>query len=95
MQPAENEESGQYVLVAWNVKCYDGRKSLQPVDRGAKSTTQDVLNNVIKGYPGITMKLDRIEFNRLFKPFVHRWERSMEARDKEQDMTVESHVDLL
>ena len=53
------------------------------------------LDNVIKGYPGITMKLDRIEFNRMFKPFVHRWERSMEARDKEQDMTVESHVDLL
>lgn len=96
MQPAENEESGQYVLVARNVKCYDGRKSLQVQSIVVQSQPlKTFLDNVMTGYPGITMKLDRVEFNRPFKPFVHRWERFVEARDNEQDMATKSHVDLL
>lgn len=96
VQPAENEESGQYVLVARNVKCYDGRKSLQVKSIVVQSQPlKTFLDNVMKGYPGITMKLDRVEFSRPFKPFVHRWERFVEARNNEQDMTTKSHVDLL
>jgi len=96
VQPAENEESGQYVLVARNVKCYDGRKSLQVKSIVVQSQPlKTFLDDVMKGYPGITMKLDRVEFNRPFKPFVHRWERFVEARNNEQDMTTRSHVDLL
>lgn len=49
----------------------------------------------MKGYPGITMELDRVEFKSPFKPFVHRWERFLEARSSESDTTTKSHVDLL
>lgn len=46
-------------------------------------------------YPGITMELDRVGFNKPFRPFVHRWEQFIEARDNFLDITMKSHVDLL
>lgn len=96
MAPAENEESSQYSLIVRNVKCYDGRRSLEVHSIVVQSKQlKTFLGKVMKGYPGITMDLDRVEFNNPFKPFVHRWKQFVEARDNEQDVTTKSHVDLL
>lgn len=96
VEPAENSESSQYALVVRNKKCYDGRKSLNIHSIVVQSNPlKTLLGDVMEGYPGVTMKLDRVEFRSPFKPFVHRWERFLEARDSELDTTTKNHVDLL
>lgn len=96
VDPAESSESGRYALLVRNAKCYDGRKSLQIHSIVVQSKPlKTFLANVMRGYPGITMELDRVEFKRPFKPFVHRWEQLIEARDSVRDITMKSHVDLL
>lgn len=96
VEPAEDEESGQYALIVRNAKCYDGRRSLQVHSIVVQSRQlKSFLGKVMKGYPGITMDLDRVEFEQPFKPFVHRWNQFSEARENEQDATTKGHVDLL
>ncbi|RJE25045.1 AAA family ATPase [Aspergillus sclerotialis] len=96
VEPAENEESSQYALIVRNDKCYDGRKSLEVHSIVVQSKQlKTFLGKVMKGYPGITMDLDRVEFNKPFKPFVHRWKQFVEARDNEQEVATKAHVDLL
>lgn len=94
--PAENSKSGQYALIVRNSKCYDGRKSLEIHSIVIQSQRlKTFLGGVMEEYPGLTMNLDRVEFKRPFKPFVHRWEQFREARDGEQDPETKAHVDLL
>lgn len=52
------------------------------------------LGNVLDGYPGVTTHLARLEFNKPFKPLVHRWESFIKARAEEQDETTQKHVEL-
>lgn len=92
----EDPESAQYALIVRHVKCYDGRKPLQIHSIVVQSERlKKVLGEVLDGYPGVTMTLERVEFRSPFKPFVHRWERFASARDQELDSVTKSHVDLL
>lgn len=96
MEPGEKSDSSQYALIVRNSKCYDGRKSLQVHSIVVQSQPlKTFLGDVLEGYPGITVELDRVEFGRPFKPFVHRWEQFCKARNDETDMSTKSHVDLL
>jgi hypothetical protein len=96
VEPGEKSDSSQYALIVRNSKCYDGRKSLQVHSIVVQSQPlKTFLGAVLEGYPGITIELDRVEFGRPFKPFVHRWEQFCKARNNETDMSVKSHVDLL
>jgi len=59
------------------------------------SLIKTVLGEVLNGYPGITTNLDRLQFNAPFEPFVHRWEKLIEAREKETDTDTRNHINLL
>ncbi|GLB02626.1 hypothetical protein AtubIFM57258_003984 [Aspergillus tubingensis] len=96
VEPAEGAESSSYAIIVRNIKCYDGRKSLTIHSIVLQSEPlKKFPTPVMAGYPGLTMSLDRIEFTKPFKPFVHRWEKSTAARESEQDSTTKAHVDLL
>ncbi|EAU34067.1 predicted protein [Aspergillus terreus NIH2624] len=94
--PVENSESSEYALIVRNVKCYDGRRSLNIYSIVVQSALlKTFLEDLFEGYPGVTVTLERLEFKRPFKPFVHRWESFVQARDKVTDATTKAHVDLL
>ncbi|CAI7586686.1 unnamed protein product [Penicillium pancosmium] len=96
IQPAEGAESSAYALVVKNTKCYDGHKRLQIHSIHVQSELlKKFLIPVLAKYPGITMLLDRVEFKKPFKPFVHRWKEFVSAREAEQDPSTKQHVDLL
>ncbi|OJJ38081.1 hypothetical protein ASPWEDRAFT_179685 [Aspergillus wentii DTO 134E9] len=96
VKPAENSESSKYALIIRNIKCYDGRKNLTIHSIVVQSDRlKKFLATAMAGYPGLTLALDRIEFARPFKPFVHRWEQFSRAREEEVDAITKTHVDLL
>ncbi|KAI0814362.1 P-loop containing nucleoside triphosphate hydrolase protein [Xylaria sp. FL0064] len=53
------------------------------------------LHDVFHDYPGVLTKLSRLIFYPPFKPFIHRWQRLMEASEKISDEDTKNHVDLL
>lgn len=92
---AEDEESAQYALILRNAKCYDGRRSLSLDSVVIQSEPlKKFLGKVLKGYPGVTTNLERVEFASPFRQLVHRWEKLVQIRDEEQDETTKQHVDL-
>jgi len=95
-EPAENAESAQYALIVRNRKCYDGRRKLEIDSLVVQSPLlKKFLGEVLKGYPGITTSLARLEFKAPFQPFVHRWERFVKLREDITDDELKAHVDLL
>ena len=54
-----------------------------------------MLAGVFKGYPGLNMEIERVQFEPPFEPFVHRWEAFAKARDEVQDPIAKKHVELL
>ncbi|KAJ5664204.1 P-loop containing nucleoside triphosphate hydrolase protein [Penicillium longicatenatum] len=94
--PAENSLTGKKALLVRWVKCYDGKRSLEIDSIIIQSQIlKDFLATVMKGYPGLTFTLARLEFKRPFKPFVHRWTKFGGEKDNVQDPKVKAHVDLL
>ncbi|KAL3459417.1 hypothetical protein BJX64DRAFT_201977 [Aspergillus heterothallicus] len=95
--PAEDPESQQYALVVRNTKCYNGTKSLEIHSIVVQSDPlKKFLAEVYKGYPSLTLALARVEFNAPFKPFIHRWNQFIDAKNTEGlDETTKAHVDLL
>lgn len=92
----EDAESAQYALLVRKAKCYDGLKSLKLDSVVVQSESlKRFLGKVLDKYPGVTMTLDRVEFEEPFAPLVHRWEEFTRARDEEEDATTKAHVDLL
>ncbi|KAJ5773144.1 hypothetical protein N7457_008040 [Penicillium paradoxum] len=94
--PSENSLSSKYALLVRKIKCYDGRKSLEIHSIIVQSAPlKKFLVGVMAGYPGLTLTLNRIEFSKPFKPFVHRWTQFSEALADEQDPTTSNHAKLL
>ncbi|KAJ5595295.1 uncharacterized protein N7459_001503 [Penicillium hispanicum] len=94
--PAEDAESAQYALIVRNAKCYDGRRSLEMHSIVIQSEPlRQFIGKVLAGYPGITPTLERLEFTSPFRPFVHRWENFLQAREEETDATTKEHAELL
>lgn len=96
VEPVETDESAQYALIVRNIKCYDGRKSLSIDSVIVQSKPlKTFLGKVLKGYPGVTTSLKRLEFTRQFRPLIHRWENFVQAREGEElDPTTKEHVEL-
>lgn len=92
----EDSDLDQYALTVRQKKCYDGRKALEIHSIVVQSEPlKRFLQGVLSGYGGLTLTLERLEFEAPFGPFVHRWEQFTQARAAEQDPTTRAHVDLL
>ncbi|KAJ5714352.1 uncharacterized protein N7483_011533 [Penicillium malachiteum] len=82
----------QKAMAIRKVKCYDGRRSFEMDSIVIQSQPlKDFLAKVMKGYPGLTFTLTRVEFKSHFEP----WDNLCQERDNIKDPKVKSHVDLL
>ncbi|KAJ5732777.1 hypothetical protein N7493_004258 [Penicillium malachiteum] len=96
VEPAENKKSAQYALLLRHSKCFDGRRNLSLHSIVIQSDPlKKFLGKVLDKYPGITTTLQRLEFEKPFKPFVHRWDQLVKLREEEEDPITKKHVDLL
>ena len=71
----EGEESARFALLVRYVKAYnDPRRVLKIHSIVVQSPLlKSLLGEVLSGYPGVTVELDRLEFNGRFEPIIHRW----------------------
>jgi hypothetical protein len=78
-------------------KSYDSRKKLEVDSIVIQSPLlKRVLHRVLKDYPGVTTKLNRLTFTAPFKPFVHRWSEFTQVLDSDEyDEATKTHVKLL
>ncbi|KAF2720898.1 P-loop containing nucleoside triphosphate hydrolase protein [Polychaeton citri CBS 116435] len=83
-QPAEDADSAKWALLVRNVKVYnDPRKVLALHSIVVQSPLlKDLLGEVLAGYPGVTVGLQRLEFSGKFEPLIHRWPELCAAIDK-------------
>lgn len=100
--PAENDETAKWALLVRNVKVYnDPRRVLSIHSIVVQSPLlKKLLGGVLKGYPGVTVGLNRLEFSGRFEPLIHRWsefEKAMEKlTDETEDLrTTKEHAQLL
>lgn len=73
--PAENDKTAKWALLVRNIKVYgDPRKVLAIHSIVVQSPVlKKLLSSVLKGYPGVTVGLQRLEFSGKFEPLIHRW----------------------
>ena len=74
-KPAEDAETQKWAVLVRHVKVYnDPEKVLEVHSIVIQSPLlKDVLKGVMKGYPGVTVGLQRLEFAKLCEPLIHRW----------------------
>ncbi|KAF2265557.1 P-loop containing nucleoside triphosphate hydrolase protein [Lojkania enalia] len=81
--PAEDAKSAQHALVVRYRLSTQPDKVLDLHSIVVQSPhLKKMLAQVLDEYPGITLELERVEFNAPFECFVHRWEKLKAARDK-------------
>lgn len=91
-----NAKTARYALLIRNKKSFDSRKKSEIDSIVVQSPLlKAVLETVLEAYPGITTGLDRLTFSAPFQPFVHRWERLVEAKVATNDAETKEHVELL
>jgi hypothetical protein len=100
--PVENAETAKWALLIRNVKVYnDPRRVLSIHSIVVQSPLlKKLLARVLKGYPGVTVGLSRLEFSGKFEPLIHRWAQLQEAigklgNDTEDERTTKAHAELL
>ncbi|KAF7872213.1 hypothetical protein EAF04_003138 [Stromatinia cepivora] len=79
-----------------NRKSFDSRKTLEMdsiIIQGP--LLKQVLNKLLKDYPGVTPSLKRLVFQEPFHAFVHRWTQLAHAIEDENDAKTKSHLALL
>ncbi|KAJ4352210.1 uncharacterized protein N0V89_007557 [Didymosphaeria variabile] len=98
----ENDKTAKWALLVRHVKVYgDASKVLAIHSIVVQSPLlKKLLGGVLKGYPGITADLNRLEFSGKFEPLIHRWAELQSAISKVSDATEEErmtkeHADLL
>jgi hypothetical protein len=95
-EDAENETTAQYALLIRNRKCFDSRKRLEIDSIVIQSPLlKKVLSTVLKGYPGVTCELERLDLKAPFSMFVHRWAEFLKAIEAETDPETKQHLELL
>ncbi|KAI9817745.1 MAG: hypothetical protein M1827_000864 [Pycnora praestabilis] len=95
-KPAEDSETAKWVLLIRKKPSIDSRKLLDIHSIVVQSPLlRNFLGGVLKGYPGITVALERLTFNANFEPLVHRWQQFEDAIDVETDPETKSHAELL
>ncbi|RYO18687.1 hypothetical protein AA0111_g10599 [Alternaria arborescens] len=100
--PAENDETAKWALLVRNVKVYgDPRRVLSIHSVVVQSPLlKKLLAGVLKNYPGVTVGLNRLEFQDKFEPLIHRWAELQDAiaklgDDTEDKRTTKAHAELL
>jgi hypothetical protein len=95
-EPAENEETAEYAFLKRNERSTDSRKKLSLHSIVVQSPLiKRVLGKVFESYEGVCTDLERLEFEKPFEPFVHRWEKFRSAKYTETDEVTKQHLDLL
>lgn len=86
-KPAEDADSLRYAILVRMIKVYcDPRRTLSLHSIVIQSPLlKDLLGDVLAGYPGVTVELDRLEFSGNFEPLIHRWKALEEAINKLKD----------
>lgn len=81
--PVEDAESAQHALVVRYKLSDKPDRELDLHSIVVQSPfLKDILSGVFEEYPGITIELDRLEFNAPFECFVHRWEKLKAVREE-------------
>lgn len=100
--PVENDETAKWALLVRNVKVYnDPRRVLSIHSIVVQSPLlKKLLAGVLKNYPGVTVGLNRLEFQGKFEPLIHRWAELQDAiaklgDDTEDKRTTKAHAELL
>lgn len=100
--PAENDRTAKWALLVRNVKVYeDPRRVLALHSLVVQSPLlKKLLTRVLRGYPGVTVGLQRLEFSGKFEPLIHRWTELQDAisalgDETEEDRTTKGHAALL
>ncbi|KAH8726153.1 P-loop containing nucleoside triphosphate hydrolase protein [Phaeosphaeriaceae sp. PMI808] len=101
-EAVENDKTAKWALLVRNVKVYnDPRRVLSIHSIVVQSPLlKKLLATVLKGYPGVTVGLNRLEFSGKFEPLIHRWSELEEAirklgDDTEDKRTTKAHAILL
>ncbi|KAF4542533.1 ATPAse AAA+ type core protein [Lasiodiplodia theobromae] len=103
-KPVENAETAKWALLVRNVKVYnDPRKVMEMHSIVIQSPLlKKLLERVLKGYPGVTPGLKRLEFDGRFQPLIHRWPELKRAIDKldansksEDERVTKEHANVL
>ncbi|KAF7933321.1 hypothetical protein BELL_0129g00190 [Botrytis elliptica] len=93
---AENAETARCAILLRYRKSFDSRKKMEMDSIIIQSPLlKQVLNKVMKDYPGVTTSLQRLEFKSPFNPFVHRWIQLLQAIENENDEDTKAHLVLL
>jgi hypothetical protein len=100
--PVENDETAKWALLVRNVKVYnDPRRVLSIHSIVVQSPLlKKLLASVLKNYPGVTVGLNRLEFQGKFEPLIHRWTELQDAiaklgDDTDDKRTTKAHAELL
>jgi hypothetical protein len=100
--PVENNETAKWALLVRNVKVYnDPRRVLSIHSIVVQSPLlKKLLVGVLKGYPGVTVGLNRLEFSGKFEPLIHRWTELQAAISRlgtttKEQRTTKQHAELL
>jgi len=74
-KPAEDAETQKWALIVRHVKVFNDPSKVLSVHSIVIQSPllKDLLKSVLKGYPGITVGLRRLEFGGQFEPLIHRW----------------------
>jgi hypothetical protein len=101
-KPVENAETAKYALLVRNTKVYNNpRKTLSIHSIVVQSPLlKRLLQKVLKDYPGLSLKLRRLEFTGKFEAIIHRWAKLQEEIAKlddssEDDRETKKHAELL
>ncbi|GAM83468.1 hypothetical protein ANO11243_014560 [Dothideomycetidae sp. 11243] len=74
-KPAEDAETQKWALIVRHIKVYNDPEKVLTVHSIVIQSPllKDLLKGVLKGYPGVTVGLQRLEFSKNFEPLIHRW----------------------
>ena len=96
-KPAESSDSTEFALIVRLKRCSgDSRKTVSLHSIVIQSPLQrKLIVKVLKGYPGVTIGVERLVFHEPFIPFIHRWADLEKAVETEQDDETKKHGELL
>jgi hypothetical protein len=94
-EPTDTPENAQFALVLKQRPGHGGKKKFEIDSIVIQSPLlKNVLNTVLKGFPGVTPGLSPLTFAPPFKPLFYRWDALVEAVRDEENPTTKKHLDL-
>jgi hypothetical protein len=91
----DTPENAQFALVVKQRPGNGGKKKFDTDSIIIQSPLlKNVLNTVLKDYPGVTPGLSPLTFTPPFKPLFHRWDALVKAVREEKNPVTKAHLDL-